>query len=125
MENDCLLRCGKPCTATDSIDLITTNKWDNIKNKSENWKGLDKFGLVYDAVIWQDGQLGRYMHNSCYITLCNTKKLEQAKIRNKKELEDAVTTGQSSAFNTLSGINVSPPKCTKSGGSVHCKEKCV
>ena len=57
----------------DSIDSTTSVKWNNIKVKSEKWPGLNKFGLVFEAVFWNNDPNGCCMHQSCYQTLCNTR----------------------------------------------------
>ena len=36
---------------------------------------------------WENGQRRRFMHNSCYITLCSSKKREEAIIRDTKARE--------------------------------------
>ena len=86
---ECVLKCGKPCNIDDSIDKITDDKCSNVKSYAEQWNSLEKFGDVWDTTNWEDGQQGRYMHNNCYITLCSSRKREQAIIRNgrKKEAE--------------------------------------
>ena len=43
---ECVLQCGRPCISSDSIDKITTTRWNNIKDKSMLWKGLNPFGDV-------------------------------------------------------------------------------
>ena len=125
MESNCILQCGKPCEAKDSIDSIATTKWNNIRTKSEIWKGLDRFNSVYDTVVWEDGPVDRYMHSSCYLTLCNTKKLEQAKIRNQKALDDAVIVDGINNINNVDNVVSPPPKRRRSAGSLHDKSKCV
>ena len=76
----CILQCGKLCVkASDSIS--STERWETIKKKALLWSGLDKFGDVYATVDWDNGPAGQYVHDSCRLTLCNSKKLEQAKRR--------------------------------------------
>ena len=78
----CVLQCGRRCNeATDSISSI--ERWENIKEKALLWSGLDKFGNVYATVNWEKGPVGQYAHNTCRLTLWNSKKLEQAKERRK------------------------------------------
>ena len=89
MSMEYVLKCGKPCNSDDSIEKITDDKWSNAKSNAEQWKGLDKFGDVWDTTNWEDGQQGRYMHNNCYITLCSSNKREQAIIRDGKKREAA------------------------------------
>ncbi len=78
-----ILQCGELCDeATDSISSI--ERWDIIKKKSLLWSGLDKFGNAHAIVDWDRGPAGQGVHDSCRLTLCNSKKLEQAKERQKK-----------------------------------------
>ena len=86
---ECVVKCGKPCTSGDSIDKITLDKCSKIQTNAKEWKGLDKFGDVWDTTNWEDGQQGRFTHNSCYITLCSLKKREQVIIRDAKAKEAA------------------------------------
>ena len=64
----CVLQCNQPCTAADSLDHITDSKWNQIKEKSLHWKGLEKFGNVYEKVNWEIGPHGLYMHRYCHFT---------------------------------------------------------
>ena len=59
MEYDCVLKCGKTC---DVKDVISADRWDRLKPKSERWKGLDRFGEVFDTTDWDNGPDGFYMH---------------------------------------------------------------
>ena len=86
---ECVLKCGKPCTSGDSIDKITLDKWSKIQTIAKEWKGIDKFGDVWDTTNLEYGQKGRFVHNRCYITLCSSKKCEQAIIRDAKAIEAA------------------------------------
>ena len=65
-----------------SIDEISDGKWNQIKEKSVKWKGLDRFGDVHEQVNWDKGKTGLHMHKSCYISLSSKRILAQAK---KKE----------------------------------------
>lgn len=42
----CMLQCDQPCSAVDSLDRITDVKWTLTKEKSLQWRGLEKFGNV-------------------------------------------------------------------------------
>ena len=55
-----------------------------MKEKALLWSSLDKFGDVHATVDWDKGPVGQYVHNTCMLTFSNTKKLEQAKKRQKK-----------------------------------------
>ena len=79
----CIL-CTKPCDDCDGISRITNEKWQNIESKSAGWSGLDKYGTAYETTRWENGPAGCYMHASCYTTLSNPVKLQQAKKKGKK-----------------------------------------
>ena len=63
---DCVLKCGKPCEAHDTI---SPSKWESLKLKSKIWNDLDKFGNVFNEIDWSKGNTGFYMHKSCYISI--------------------------------------------------------
>ena len=75
---ECVLKCGKPCARRGNTDQITLDKWSKIQITAKEWKGLDKFGDIWNRTNWEDGQRGCFMHNSCYITLYSSKKRKQA-----------------------------------------------
>ena len=81
----CILQCGKLCDkASESISSI--ERWETIKQKAYLlWSGLDKFGNVYATVDWDNGPAAQCVHDSCRLTLCNSKKLEQAKKGTRKK----------------------------------------
>ena len=54
MECKCI-SCGKPCTET-----ISEERWKNLKDKSEEWIGLDHFGDIYNKTNW-DTDRERYI----------------------------------------------------------------
>ena len=79
----CVLQCGGLCNA--ATDAITSDKrWVNLKKKALLWSCLDKFGDIYKTVNWENGPSRKYIHDSCRLTICNSKKLEQAKTWQKK-----------------------------------------
>ena len=79
----CVLQCGTGVCNEATDTIRSTQRWENIKQKSLLWSGPDKFGYVYATVDWDKGPVGKYVHEACMLTLCNTKKLEQAKTRQK------------------------------------------
>ena len=104
----CILQCGSLCNeATDSIK--STQRWENIKQKALLWSGLDKFGHVYETVDWDKGPVGKCVHEACMLTLCNSKKLEQAKKRQKQQETDECPS-QSSVLNDCSTAADPPAK---------------
>ena len=78
----CIL-CGNLCDEADSIK--SAQRWGNIKEKAQLWSGLDKFGHVYATMDWDKGPAGQCVHEACMLTMCNSKKLEQAKKRQEKQ----------------------------------------
>ena len=66
--------CLEPCTSGGKTDKIKLDKWSNIQITANEWKGLHKFGDIWDRTNWEDSQEERFLHDSCYITLCSLKK---------------------------------------------------
>jgi len=121
----CILQCGKLCDkASESISSI--ERWETIKQKALLWSGLDKFGNVYATVDWDNGPAGQCVHDSCRLTLCNSKKLEQAKKRHTQERLDEAQSQCSSISNVCSPNEVPAAKRLRSNlGVIHDKTKCV
>ena len=80
----CLLRCGKPCTASDSLDNSTVEKWESIREKSIRWKGLDRFQNECENVDWEKGPKSHHMHGTCYTSLSSKRCLSQVETRKRK-----------------------------------------
>ena len=54
--NVCIL-CDRRCTEDRSkYDL---EKWEELRNVAEKWRGLDTFGDVFDNVNWTQGPSGQ------------------------------------------------------------------
>jgi len=85
-EVTCMLQCGEPCNP--ATDVIGVERWENIRQKTLLWKGLDKFGSVRESIDWAKGPVGHFIHDFCRLTLSDTKKLEQAQKRQKKHNVD-------------------------------------
>ena len=122
-----MLKCGKPYKEGDSIDKITSDKWTKIQTNAKEWKGLDKFGDVWDTTTWEDGQQGRFMHNNCYITLCSSVKLDQAVIRDANKAKEKLVAPVQQPPSSSDSFTASPPqKRTRlSTGVIHLKDQCV
>ena len=115
---DCLLQCGRICCEKDAIDSISDEKWKKIKEKSKQWQNLDKFGSVFVDINWDAGTKGKFMHNSCYISLSSERKLAQAIVRSEKHNIDL------NQENTC--LDPPEPKRTRlSTGIVQCKDVCI
>ena len=78
IEGSCILQCGIPCPANDSIDKITLKNCENIKEQSKKCTGLDTFESVFTVVDWKFGPTGVFMYEICYIKCCSPSKLAQA-----------------------------------------------
>lgn len=130
MSYECVLQCGKPCK---SFDSINQGKWESLQSKAKNWSGLDKFGNVYTTTSWQDGQWGHYMHQSCYISMSSSDKLEKARQRKNKESAQCSSQTSSSEMQAHKSMcddkteGPLPPKRLRSsvGGTLHDRTKCV
>ena len=121
----CLLQCGRPCNpATDAIG--STERWESIRQKALRWKGLDKFGSIHECVDWVKGPAGHFIHDSCRLTLSSTKKLQQARNRQKKLEVDECHTQSPSIAEVSFQDEVSAAKRLRSSlGFIHDKNKCV
>ena len=122
----CVLQCNQPCTAADSLDHIRDSKWNQIKEKSLQWKGLEKFGNVYDEVNWDIGPKGFYMHTSCHITLSSKRSWDQFQKRKvKSDLSSQNVTAPVSNSCTSESECSAPKKLRSSTGLLHDKMLCV
>ena len=132
MSYECVLKCGKLCTHSDTI---TENQWESLQLKTQKWSGLDKFGDVYNNISWKDGPKSYYMHKTCYISISSADKLAKAQQRNNKQSDVAQCSSQRSssemtADNALCADDIEqqlPPKRLRSSvcGPLHDATKCV
>lgn len=123
---ECILHCGQPCTQADSLDNITEQKWQSIRDKSLRWKGLDRFQNACENVDWGKGPKGHFMHNACYTTFSSKRSLSQAENRKRKlqkDLERDSQPGQEDPSQAATPF--SPKKLRSSVGVVHDKNLCV
>ena len=86
MSYECVLKCGKPCKPTDTINQ---GKWDSLQLKAQNWSGLDKCGDGYTTTSWEDGLTNHYMNLSCYISILSSAVLKQTRRRKDNESKNA------------------------------------
>ena len=89
------------------MENITEAKWEQIKEKSLQWRGLHRFGNVYDQVDWENCPNGLYMHHSCYVTLSSKHKLSQFQ---KRKYECDVSSQQMAE--SVSELCISEPECS-------------
>ena len=122
MEYDCVLNCGETC---DVKDVISVDRWKQLKSKWERWKGLDRFGKVFDTFDWDNGPDGFYMHANCYISLSLKRKFEQSLKR--KDQDTTEITSEKSADNDDKESSSATVKRLRSSidGPVHAKDKCI
>lgn len=127
MSYECVLKCGKPFEPSDKMNQ---GKWDSLQSKAKNWSGLDKYGHVYTTTLCQNGPENHYIHQSCYISISSTEKLEKARRRTNKE-SDIVQCSSSEmpaqkALCDKESEGPSPKRLRSSvGGPLHEKTKCV
>ena len=128
MSYECVLKCGKPCEATDTINQ---GKWESLQLKSPKWSGLDKFGDVYTTTSWEDGPNNHYMHSSCYISISSSAVLQKYRLRKDNESKNAQCEASEdlpaqSALCDEKAEGPSPKRLRSSvGGPLHDKTKCV
>lgn len=79
----CILQCGEP--SSEIPEAITSlESWEYVKKKAYLWRGLDRYGCIYDSVDWDNGPTGYYIHKICKLRIGTQKKLNEAKARQKK-----------------------------------------
>ena len=126
MSYECVLKCGKPC---ESSDKINQGKWGRLQSKAKNWSGLDKFGHVYTTTSWQDGPGNHYIHQSCYISISSSDKLEKARRRTNQESDIAQCSSSEmpaqKALCDKESEGPSPKRLRSVSGPLHDKTKCV
>ena len=81
---ECVL-CSLHFSNRETGNKITPERWLKIKDQTEKWKNLDKFGDVFTSIDWDSGSDERYMHKSCELDLFNERKLSFAVIRKTNE----------------------------------------
>ena len=86
----CFFQCGDPCTEEGDVyvsDILkhAPDRWNNFKDQALLWRGLDRFGEVYDTVDWKKGDTGYVMHDKCRMIFMTKRRLEQAKKRKEKQ----------------------------------------
>ena len=121
----CILQCGELC---DSTDTISIERWSKLKEKTKEWRGLDKFGCVYETTQWDQSEERIYIHTNCYLTLSSKRTLEQAKKRKKDRDSDEKPTSipQDEREQEFQPSSPKPKRLRSSiGGPLHQQGKCV
>ena len=83
MSKECLAFsfCNALCNDTEGIGK---QQWETLKKHLEKWRGLDKFGELYDSVDWDAGPTGNYIHKSCGLKIASSQFLDLALKRFEK-----------------------------------------
>ena len=93
------------------------------------WKNLDNFWNCHEIVDWDKGPAGHYNYvpDVCSVTLCNARKLEQAKKRWKKRTFDSNQSQSSVGRSDNYSISADPSsrRVRSSLGQIHDKTRCV
>ena len=118
-----MMKCGKKCKAKSNI---TNNKWIKIKNKCEEWQGLDKFSDIFETVPWENGHAGYKVCSSCFISLCSSEHLAQAQARKQKYMSGKCDAMTEVVENTPQVRSPSPKRLRSSLGVLYYpKTHCV
>ena len=115
--------CEKPCSE-DRSDYPSSS-WENIKDTALLWKGLDKYGDVYDKVCWANGPSGNYFHDSCRIALRNNRKLNQAKKRFEKNTNPNLEIPSTDDATKIECLPKKARMSTRSNGVIYDKDLCI
>ena len=110
-DGQCIL-CKVQCKEVKSFNDI---RWEKFKNAAEKWKGLDRYGGVYDTIDWGNQVVQEQLtfHRNCLSYLQTKKKLTQAKEEkeeNINELEIPIAT--SSIIDEPQQPPLPPPKAS-------------
>ena len=124
MDYPCFLQCGVNCNSTETI---STERWKQLETKTKDWKGLDKFGNVFESTDWEKGAEGLHVHERCYITLSSKRSLQQSRKRKEKEnAENSPTIPEQQDLQEKECQPSSPKRLRSSiGGPLYHKNKCV
>ena len=125
-EYECILLCGKLCSADDCLDNFTLAKWDSMKDKATKWKGLDTFGNVHCSVDWEKGPKGHHMHRSCYASLSSKSRLSQAEQRQHKSEQSLQERAEALDHESDPTLETRACKSLRSStGPLHEKTSCI
>jgi hypothetical protein len=121
----CLLQCKKPCNASNAIDNLSKEAWEKLKHKAPNWKGLDRFGDVYDTVDWHLGPSGKHIHPNCRLDISSSDKLNRAKSRQQKRERESESFDHPKCAGDDGLATPAPKRLRSAVGIVHEKNLCV
>ena len=85
-DGQCIL-CKVQCKEVKSFN---DTRWEKFKNAAEKWKGLDRYGGVYDTIDWGNRVVQEQLtlHRNCLFYLQTKKKLTQEQNRLKKRQKE-------------------------------------
>jgi len=106
------------------LENITPEKCESIREKSLQWKELDKFQHIHENVDWEKGPKGHHMHSTCYASLSSKRKLSQAEKRKHKS-EERLERDEASDQQDPSPEASAPKRLRSSMGVLHDKTLCV
>ena len=75
-----------------STETISTERLKRLGTKTEDWKGSDKFGNVFERTDWEKVAEGLDVHERCYITLSSKRSLQQSWKGKEKENAEKIPT---------------------------------
>ena len=127
---------SKKCLATSFCNTLCNNayeigkqRWETLKKHLKNWRGLDKFGELYDAIDWDAGPNGNYLHKNCGLKIASSRFLEQAQTRCDKSRKSGNLEAEADEeVQNEDDLNTPPPaKITHSShpGPLYDKYHCV
>ena len=61
------------CACEEDKSNLPDHAWITLRDQLEQWRGLDRFGTVYDNISWDDGPEGLYFHKLCKAQVANTR----------------------------------------------------
>ena len=114
----CIL-CNEQCDENKSN--ISPEAWERIKDRAQDWKGLHKFGTVYDSVNWDAGPNGVYFHKVCRTALAAKRGLQKALRRKDKEQKQQTVDTQE----THSKDQQQAGRSSRGTGLLHEKNLCI
>ena len=61
------------------------SSWDKLEIVAVEWRGLDRYGDIFENVRWDDGPSGIFFHKICKTEFTSKGKLQQTNIGKKKK----------------------------------------
>ena len=48
-----------------TTETMSTERWKQLEMKTKDWKGLDKFGNIFESTDWEKATEGLLIHERC------------------------------------------------------------